>query len=164
MSKNMLNIKNDDLIFSTSNGQILSGDFVIDSSLLQDGISPMLTMNSEKLIGDSLDKNVSSMFHHLAFPTGLLYLSAKRNSDSIGGGGPTGSISSSDNNYKAQINNKDEMLNDDIHEHFLKIMEISKKTKHNSTRKSSKKKSPSSTSTSSSSSKVTSSRKTRKNI
>ena len=157
MSKNMLNIKNDDLIFSTSNGQILSGDFVIDSSLLQDGISPMLTMNSEKHIGDSIDKNVSSMFHHLAFPTGLLYLSAKRNSDSVGGGGT--SSSSSDNNYNAQINNKDEMLNDDIHEHFLKIMEISKKTKHNSTRKSSKKKSPSSTI-----SKVTSSRKTRKNI
>jgi hypothetical protein len=82
-----------DLIFYKEGGNIMSGGYKLNSIFLQNGVSPMQTVNFRKkgletnsLESDSkesLDKdskkdsNISSLFEDLAIPAGLFFNNAK---------------------------------------------------------------------------------------
>lgn len=63
----------DDLIFYSEDGQIKSGGYSVNSALLNQNMSPMVTINQSQQGG----KNVSSPFENLAVPVGIYYLSQK---------------------------------------------------------------------------------------
>lgn len=104
-----------ELLFTTGDNKIMGGGFQINSSMLREGISPMSTINSNNKVGGK----VSDIFHNLAVPS-FLYMKP----DNRGG-------------RSKEENNKDEMLSEDIHEHFLELMKtpISKKSNNAHTRK-----------------------------
>ena len=119
----MPNIINDnEFLFSTLNGQTWSGGFKVHSSLLQEGRSPISTMNvtPNNLKQSGGTGKVSDIFHHLAVPSGLLMR------EQTGGGNKNKHIPSHD---------VDKVVSDDIHDHFLKMMELTKKPGNNHTRK-----------------------------
>ena len=120
-STSIPNIINDnEFLFSTLNGQTWSGGFKVHSSLLQEGRSPISTMNLTHSDSKQSGGKVSDIFHHLAVPSGLLMR------ERTGGG---------NKNKHTQSHDVDKVVSDDIHDHFLKMMEVTKKTGNNHTRK-----------------------------
>ena len=64
-----------DLIFYKNNGKIMSGGYDVDSHMLQNGFSPMRTLNLEQNGGiKTKEKKVSNEFENLAVPAGLYYI------------------------------------------------------------------------------------------
>ena len=117
----MPNIINDnEFLFSTLNGQTWGGGFKVHSSLLQEGRSPISTMNLTHSDSKQSGGKVSDIFHHLAVPSGLLMR------ERTGGG---------NKNKHTPSHDVDQVVSDDIHDHFLKMMEVTKKTGNNHTRK-----------------------------
>ena len=120
-STSIPNIINDnEFLFSTLNGQTWSGGFKVHSSLLQEGRSPISTMNLTHSDSKQSGGKVSDIFHHLAVPSGLLMR------ERTGGG---------NKNKHTPSHDVDKVVSDDIHDHFLKMMEVTKKTGNNHTRK-----------------------------
>jgi len=66
----------DDLIFYKDiDGNIMSGGYSVESRMLEEGISPMRTLNLEQIGGkDKKDTKVSNGFENLAVPAGLYYI------------------------------------------------------------------------------------------
>jgi hypothetical protein len=66
----------DDLIFyKDGNGNIMSGGYSVESRMLEEGISPMRTLNLEQTGGkDKKETKVSNGFENLAVPAGLYYI------------------------------------------------------------------------------------------
>lgn len=66
----------DDLIFyKDGNGNIMSGGYSVESRMLEEGISPMRTLNLEQTGGkDKKGTKVSNGFENLAVPAGLYYI------------------------------------------------------------------------------------------
>ena len=86
----MTEFSRDDLIFYSEDGQIKSGGYSLKSALLQQNISPMMTLNvtsgifNEDNEDEDVDENkvgggkkVSSPFENLAVPVGVFYLTQK---------------------------------------------------------------------------------------
>jgi len=75
----MNNLSGDDLVYYKENGRIMSGGFNINSILMKQGTSPLVSLNNdaEAQTGGSLN-SVSNLFKSLAVPTGLLYLHEKK--------------------------------------------------------------------------------------
>ena len=120
-STSIPNIINDnEFLFSTLNGQTWSGGFKVHSSLLQEGRSPISTMNLTHSDSKQSGGKVSDIFHHLAVPSGLLMR------ERTGGG---------NKNKHTPSHDVDKVVSDDIHDHFLKMMEVTKKTGNNHTKK-----------------------------
>jgi len=107
-----------ELLFTTNDNKIMGGGFHINSSMLREGISPMSTINSSNKIGGK----VSDIFHNLAVPS-FLYMKTETH----GGRSKESRVE----------NDTDEILSEDIHEHFLELMKapISKKSNNNHSRK-----------------------------
>ena len=70
----MSNLSGNDLVYYKENNRIMSGGFNINSILMNQNISPVLSMNKSEQVGG----NVSNLFKSLAVPTGLLYLHEKK--------------------------------------------------------------------------------------
>ena len=107
----MSHFSGEDLIFykDTTNGQIMSGGYLIDSIMLKNGVSPMTTYHYKGGFKDKEDDNVSSIFDNLAVPAGLFYMNERTPiSDSC--------------DYQSS-----EPLSDDLHESLLALVEISTK-------------------------------------
>ena len=69
----------DDLIFyKDGNGNIMSGGYSVESRMLEEGISPMRTLNLEQFEQnggkDKKGTKVSNGFENLAVPAGLYYI------------------------------------------------------------------------------------------
>ena len=66
----------DDLIFyKNPDGNIMSGGYSVESRMLEEGISPMRTLNLEQTGGkDKKETKVSNGFENLAVPAGLYYI------------------------------------------------------------------------------------------
>lgn len=64
----------DELVFYKENNQIKSGGFSVKSTLLNNNISPMTTMNSFSLGGG---EKFSDAFENLAVPAGLFFINQK---------------------------------------------------------------------------------------
>jgi hypothetical protein len=109
----------DDLVFyqDKQSGRIMSGGYNINSILLQKGVAPMTTLNSNSNIQDDDNmlggtKSVSNIFDNLAVPAGLYYNEQKQRGGS--------------NNI--QYSNA-EPLSEDIHDKLFKLVEVNTKTK-----------------------------------
>ena len=106
----MSHFSSNDLVFYKENEKIMSGGYLIDSILLKQGLSPITTINHQEGGKNSnSDKRVSSIFENLAVPAGLLYIQSK------------GSSMTNLNERKKQENI---VLDDDIHDEFLKSIEV----------------------------------------
>ena len=75
----MNNLSGDDFVYYKENGKVMSGGFDINSILMKQGTSPLVSLNNddEAQTGGSLNP-VSNLFKSLAVPTGLLYLHEKK--------------------------------------------------------------------------------------
>lgn len=71
----------DDLIFyKDGDGNIMSGGYSVESRMLEEGISPMRTLNLEQIGGkDKKETKVSNGFENLAVPAGLYYITQSQN-------------------------------------------------------------------------------------
>ena len=107
----MSHFSSNDLVFYKENEKIMSGGYLIDSILLKQGLSPITTINQQGGQNSDIDNNnrVSSIFENLAVPAGLLYIQSK------------GSSMTNLNERKKQENI---VLDDDIHDEFLKSIEV----------------------------------------
>ena len=66
-------MEDDDMVSTRSEPNIIKvGGYKINNLFLNEGISPYVTLN--QCGGGSVGGQVSTMFKHLAVPTGLLYL------------------------------------------------------------------------------------------
>jgi hypothetical protein len=103
----------DDLIFyKNENGDIMSGGYSIESHLLQNGISPMKTLNFNQN-GGKEDK-ISSGFENIAVPAGLYFITQPTHIK-----------------YKEQKNYDKEHipLSDDIYDKLYEMIEYDEKKK-----------------------------------
>lgn len=107
-------LRPDELLFYKEGDNIMSGGYSINSLFLNDGISPMKTLNS--LENDQTGgKKVSSIFDNLAVPAGLFLINQKSF---------TGMSNLTTNKYK-----NSEMLPDNIFDEFMKMIEVDKRNK-----------------------------------
>ena len=105
-------LRPDELLFYKKDDNIMSGGYSINSIFLNDGISPMKTLNS--LENDQTGgKKVSSIFDNLAVPAGLFLINQK-------------SFTGISN---LTTNKNSEMLPDNIFDEFMKMIEVDKKNK-----------------------------------
>lgn len=103
--------------------RIMSGGYSVESYLLQQGISPMQTLNNTlegggRSINHLVSKGKpSSIFENLAIPTGLFLINQKPMMD----------------NYtcKNKYGSDHKMLPDNIFDEFMKMIEIDKTKKRN---------------------------------
>lgn len=111
----------DEMIFYQEGGKILSGGYSINSMFLNDGLSPMRTMNNTLESGQTAGGNkgskdkekdkVSNLFDNLAVPAGLFLINNQRSSlTSVG-------------DYM-----NSEMLPDNIFDQFMNAIEMNKNT------------------------------------
>jgi hypothetical protein len=105
----------DEMVFYNEGGKIMSGGYSINSMFLNDGLSPMRTMNSLESTqaggGDKSKDKVSSIFDNLAVPAGLFLINNQRSSlTSVG-------------DYM-----NSEMLPDNIFDEFMKAIDMNKNT------------------------------------
>lgn len=105
----MSTIGADDLIFYTDKeGEIYSGGFHVNSILMKQGLSPMMTLNQDYQKGG---KDVSDLFDHLVVPNWSLAFPFKQ------GGGIKKNLS--DDNE-----DEDEVVSEDLHNQLLKMMSV----------------------------------------
>jgi hypothetical protein len=103
----------DEFVFTRDgNGIFVGGGYKIDSFLLNQGMSPMTTLNGSEQSGGK----VSSPFENLAVPAGLFYVNMrvpkKQNKKSL------------EEHYKAH-----ETISDDIMDKLYSFIEVDKKHK-----------------------------------
>lgn len=98
--------------------EFISGGYKVNSLFLQNGISPLTTLNNEKQTGGK----VSSPFENLAVPAGLFYINQRVPKDDI-------EKEKEEHYYK-----KHEMMPDDIMDKLFGLVEANKK-QHRKTRK-----------------------------
>ena len=116
-------LKNNDLIFyKNDGGNIMSGGYDVESHMLQNGISPMRTLNFEqneqnggKEKKEKKETKISNGFENLAVPAGLYYISQPQ----------------SKGNYKEQnsYNKEHTALPDDIFDKLYEMIEYADKKK-----------------------------------
>ena len=122
----MSGFSGEDLVFYKENDKIMSGGYSIDSFMLKQGLSPMMTVpsNEKPYNGNGgTNKNedsVSSIFENLAVPVGLFYVTQR--------------VKVQDSKKPVEYE-EHTMLNDDIHEKLFGFIEMDKKHKRK-TRKS----------------------------
>lgn len=116
----------EDLIFYKDNntGKIMSGGYSIDSILLKEGLSPMITLNTDyeqDSLKDSLKggNKVSNIFENLAIPAGLFYHEQKGGKDA----------------QEPIYFNNTNCIAEDIHDKLFKLIEINNATKKSKTYK-----------------------------
>ena len=95
------------------NGQkeIIGGGYRINSVLLQDGISPMTTYNTN----DQMGGKVSSSFENLAVPAGLFYVNMR--------------FPKKDSEKQEQFYQKHDTISDDMIDKLFGLVEADKKRK-----------------------------------
>lgn len=110
----------DDLIFyKNGDGKIMSGGYSVESRMLEEGISPMRTLNLEQDGGkekkEKKEEKVSNGFENLAVPAGLYYITQPQ----------------SKTKYKEQHNYYKEHtpLSDDIFDKLFEMIEYNDKKK-----------------------------------
>jgi len=101
----------DDLVFykDSDTGNIISGGYTIQSILLKENLAPMKTLNTQ--YGGSNNNNVSNIFDNLAIPAGLFYTPQKGGNNTV-------------NEYSNAST-----LDDDIHDHLFKLIQVNKSNK-----------------------------------
>jgi len=119
----------DELIFTndSSNG-IYSGGFSINSIMMKNGISPIMTLNNP--LQNAGGTNVSDLFDNMVIPNWAYYLPNK-----IGGGRHLNKSKYSDSD-----SDEDDVIDNDLHDKLLDLVkpDIKEMKKHKPTRKNQK--------------------------
>lgn len=114
----MSNISPNDLIYYSDNeGKIYSGGFSVNSIMIKEGLSPIMTLNNISSLNQ--DEKVSSLFSDLVIPSWSLYHEDKPNN-----------ISNSIKNIKSNDisdSESDGYISDDLYEKLLGLVSISEK-------------------------------------
>jgi hypothetical protein len=106
-------LQNDLIFYKNADGAIMSGGYNVESHMLQNGISPMKTLNLSQSGGK--DDKVSNSFENMAVPAGLYYITQPNHK----------------NKNKEQMNYKKEhvALPDDIFDKLYAMIEYDDKKK-----------------------------------
>ena len=122
-----MNIGPDELIYN-NDGEIHSGGFSVDSIMLKNGLSPIMTLNHNNV---NVDPNtgkfqmggekVSDLFNNLVIPNWSLSYNYK-NGPSYEGGGVYGVK----NHHKNVEENEDDVMEEDLHEKLLNLVKVDK--------------------------------------
>ena len=107
----------DELIYN-NNGEIHSGGFSVNSIMLKNGLSPIITLNQNNIItgGGGNESKVSDLFNNLVIPNWSLSYNYKN--------GGTNHIFNNKKNQNEE--NDDEMLDDSLHDKLLNLVKVDK--------------------------------------
>ena len=101
-----------DLVFNNNKVDgIFGGGFSVNSIMMKNGISPIMTLNTNSQKGGSTENKVSDMFGGLAVPAYAYY--------------NNGGSASKSNSYKNRENNsdsEDDVIDDDLHDKLLGLV------------------------------------------
>jgi len=101
-----------DLVFNNNKVDgIFGGGFSVNSIMMKNGISPIMTLNSNSQKGGSTENKVSDIFGGLAVPAYAYY----------NNGGST-SKSNSYQNRKDDSDSEDDVIDDDLHEKLIGLV------------------------------------------
>jgi hypothetical protein len=112
-------LTNDLIFYKNGDGKIMSGGYSVESRMLEEGISPMRTLNLEQDGGrekkGKKEGKVSNGFENLAVPAGLYYITQPQ----------------SKTKYKEQnsYNKEHSPLSDDIFDKLYEMIEYNDKKK-----------------------------------
>jgi hypothetical protein len=109
----------DEMVFNKSNGTVNSAGFKVDSILMQNGNSALITKNSGVQTGGG---SVADLFKDLAVPAGLAQFTRKQFGGDV---------------HESKIKKAEdpEPIGEDIHEKLLKMVEIERVSKPRKTRR-----------------------------
>lgn len=95
----------DELIYN-NDGEIHSGGFSVNSIMLKNGLSPIITLNQNIISGGGNENKVSDLFNNLVVPNWSLSYNYKN-------GGKSN-----------KEENDDEMLEDSLHDKLLNLVKV----------------------------------------
>lgn len=105
---------------------IYSGGFSVNSVMMREGISPIITLNTSSVGGASDSDKVSDIFSNLVIPNWAFSYGK-----SIGGG------IEKEIKHEDEYDSESDVIDDDLHEKLLDLVkERARKNKNNNTRKS----------------------------
>jgi hypothetical protein len=132
----------DELIYN-NDGEIHSGGFSVNSIMLKNGLSPIMTLNNNDNNGNTNPmqtggEKVSDLFNNLVIPNWSLSYNYKNGI--VYEGGSNGLYNSSNKNNNND-NDHDDIMEEDLHEKLLNLVKVdtSEIKQHSSNKKTSKK-------------------------
>ena len=109
----MSNIDGEDLVFyNSSDNQIYSGGFSVNSIMMKSGISPFTTLNS---INGQIGGNVGDVFKDLVIPSWLV----SQNNNFIGGSKHTKNQNNDDDS------DDEEIISDELYDKLVDLVTVS---------------------------------------
>jgi hypothetical protein len=124
----------DDFVFyKDAEGEIYSGGYRVNSILLKQGFSPMMTLNQTQnggSVNNNNNENVSQLFDHMVVPNWSLAFPFKQ------GGGQQSYHKEEEENAKSM--NEDDVIDEDIHSKLLKMLTVDEKSLKKGTKKNKK--------------------------
>jgi len=105
----------DELIYN-NDGEIHSGGFSVNSIMLKNGLSPIITLNQSNIIGGGTNESkVSDLFNNLVVPNWSLSYNYKN-------GGSNNILNKKIHNEE----NDDDMIEDSLHDKLLNLVKVDK--------------------------------------
>lgn len=117
----MSNIGPNDLIYYSDNeGKIYSGGFSVNSIMIKEGLSPIMTLND--IASNNQDKSVSSLFSDLVVPSWTLH----HENIKLNGGTSQKRVNISDKDTDSDMES-DGYISDDLYEKLLGLVSVTEK-------------------------------------
>ena len=109
----------DELIYN-NDGEIHSGGFSVNSIMLKNGLSPIMTLNNNNTNSMQIGSGnkVSDLFNNLVIPNWSLSYNYKNGVHYQGG--------SIDNVVKKHIDEEDEVMEESLHDKLLNLVKVEK--------------------------------------
>ena len=114
-------IEEDEFIFyKNKDGEIYSGGFHVNSIIMKEGISPIVTLNNENQNGG--EQQVSDLFRHIVVPNWIFTFPMKY-------GGSKISHDKKDEKKEVEVieEEEDNVIDEDIHDKLLSMVTVDKK-------------------------------------
>jgi hypothetical protein len=109
-----------DMVYNTSGGKTVAGGYLVNSILLNEGVSAYGIKEGGRKETDVVHNKVSDRFKHLAVPAGLLYINDRMKDTSVALNEPYKSAVINDAVINDAVIN-DAVINDDLYEKLLKL-------------------------------------------
>jgi len=122
MNLNHSYIGPDELIYN-NDGEIHSGGFSVNSIMLKNGLSPIITLNNNNVnvnanVNQIGGDKVSDLFNNLVIPNWSLSYNYKNGVHYQGG--------TLDNAVKKHVNEEDEVMEESLHDKLLNLVKVEK--------------------------------------
>lgn len=120
---------NDMIFYENADEKIYAGGFSVNSVMMKNGISPILTLNNPKMNNE----NFSDLFDNIVVPNWAFYLPTN---NKIGGNNETSYVKNDHDNTDEYSDDEDDIIDDDLHNKLLDLVKPEiKKGGKKSTRK-----------------------------